>query len=543
MGVAGDTSVARADPHGIYYTAIGQQQLFFNVLAALDQADYVETALARENRREAREALYADQPFVRESESGARYTVETELEQNQAGYSPGDPTTPGEPALINRQVTLEGADLYTDQLVREFGAESARRNAAAELVQMLCENGFGFDQCDYDKSDKNELQKHIIETRRSAATLLDPLAWATLPYWNGAWAALSSGNNNERTIPNPHPYNVNPLGGTNTLLTDEEFRAGKILWPDIFGFAPVAYSPEIAEWRKFIELEEAGLTPYNEEHHEALLKDMLSGVKKQYGPGESVKYPYQELKFVDSDGTIQLVGLNYSSSFCGNSIPCLDPGNAPDWSIAKEPGMTMTKYMIAVSDMEVAGAGRVNDIAAEATQRIALQLKKIEDEGVLAKTTLQPHSVIAPNFPGISLSNYGELTLNVDTPVAASEASIYGIPNVLGMLATSQQASALEGLDIPGAINLVKRPVSSGASSTPSPGAFLPNTSGQVAGALDLLFNENTTFDDTKGGTSPSANLISPILEFGARHALRVLTAGEWRESTTAGYSCGFTCD
>ena len=39
-----NTQTAFADPHAVFYTVSGQQQLFFNMLAALDQADYVEPA-------------------------------------------------------------------------------------------------------------------------------------------------------------------------------------------------------------------------------------------------------------------------------------------------------------------------------------------------------------------------------------------------------------------------------------------------------------------------------------------------------------------
>jgi len=138
LSMTADVRDAWADPHGIFYTAIGQQQLFFNVLAALDQADYVETAFDREARRKAREAVSAEQPFAKETESGGRFTKETEV-ASDSGYL----TQPGTPTLLNRAVTLDGADLYTDQLVREFGAESARRNAAAELLQTLCAYGFG----------------------------------------------------------------------------------------------------------------------------------------------------------------------------------------------------------------------------------------------------------------------------------------------------------------------------------------------------------------------------------------------------------------
>ncbi|HSX24585.1 MAG TPA: hypothetical protein VLG69_01320, partial [Candidatus Andersenbacteria bacterium] len=35
-------SPAHADPHAVFYTDRAQEQLFYNVLAALNQADYVE---------------------------------------------------------------------------------------------------------------------------------------------------------------------------------------------------------------------------------------------------------------------------------------------------------------------------------------------------------------------------------------------------------------------------------------------------------------------------------------------------------------------
>lgn len=37
--------VALADPHAMFYTDKGQQQVFYNILAALNQADYVEPPL------------------------------------------------------------------------------------------------------------------------------------------------------------------------------------------------------------------------------------------------------------------------------------------------------------------------------------------------------------------------------------------------------------------------------------------------------------------------------------------------------------------
>ena len=585
MGIVSDTNVARADPHAIFYTAIGQQQLFFNVLAALDQADYVETSLAREQKRGAREQEAAEPQFVRESLSGARLTVATELKQDRAGQSASDPSQPGEPALVNRQVTLEGADLYTDQLVRQFGAESARRNAAAELLQALCENGFGIEGCDNDASSTNltNLEKVMMEVQRKEAMVVDPLSWAGLPYLNGAWAALNSGNQ-VRNIDNPHPDNVDPLGGPATpTLSDEEYRAGKKLMPEVFGSAPMAYSAEIAAWRDFVRRQTLSFGSDNEMGHRRMLEGALKGVDDLFAPTKPARYPYQEY-ILDANGNLLgFVGLTDDPSICGNVRTCLNP-NAPSWSARWDtPQMTVASYDKIVSDMVATGSRRIGEIASNAATRIEQQQKVMMSDGVLAKTSLKEHpaAILYPN--PISLSSYGELSVNIDTPVAAREASIYAIPNVLGMLATSQEASSLEGLDIPGSVQLVKRAGGSGSQlpqcnnnvddegdgyidypqdpecvsyadtseSLPGLQSSVGNSGPQVAGALDLLFDSSATstsgnffnFDEEKRETSPSANIISPILEFGARHALRVLTAGDWRESTTAGVTCGFTCD
>jgi hypothetical protein len=554
VGVASRPDVVRADPHGIYYTVVGQSQLFFNVLAALNQTDYVESALTREKRREAREQIDAEQPFVRESESGARFTVETELEQDDPGSSPSDPGTPGERALINRQVTLEGGDLYTDQLVRQFGAEFARRNAASELLQALCENGFGLRECQYDMGEMEYLDIHKLERKRAAAGIVNPLEWASLPYWNGTWAALNSGNA-ERNIVNPHPDDLHPITGDPDFpyLNDEEYRAGKAKSPYIFGFEPLAYSPEVAAWRRTIE--NRGLTSYDLSGHNDLMATAMKGVNNMVVSEKPAIYPFQEVEFLNANGDFRLVGISYSPSDCGNAIPCLDP-NAPPWSIAKQPGMSLVRYIEITTDLMSQGNRRLAEIAGESAQRIEKQLQLIEDEGMLARTHLQANPVDPSELYGTACSgdsgvcpqsDYGELSLIIDSPVAVRQGSVYGIPNVLGMLATSQQASSLEGLDIPGSVQLVKRGSTEGSPSPPppSPRSALPSdSSGQVAGTLDVLFGDrDSLFDEKRRETSPSANIISPILEFGAKHALRVITAGRWRWSLNQGYGCGFTCD
>ncbi len=92
--------VARADPHAVFYTAIGQQQLFYNVLAALDQADYVETQYAREQLVEKRAKEEATPPF-RDEEFPL-------TEATKVGQETTSITDPGIADILTRLITLEG---------------------------------------------------------------------------------------------------------------------------------------------------------------------------------------------------------------------------------------------------------------------------------------------------------------------------------------------------------------------------------------------------------------------------------------------------
>ena len=554
LSMTADVRDAWADPHGIFYTAIGQQQLFFNVLAALDQADYVETAFDREARRKAREAVSAEQPFAKETESGGRFTKETEV-ASDSGYL----TQPGTPTLLNRAVTLDGADLYTDQLVREFGAESARRNAAAELLQTLCAYGFGIKECDNEikpglTPEQRQAEVLAMEQRRREAVVVDPLEWQAMPVLNGVLAALNSG-------------------------TEEDETERALRW--VFQInEPYAFSNEVALWRQQINQ----LPELERPAHLATLQGMIDEVATQYMPDKSVSWPFLEIKTeADGSGSYRhLIWNPISASDCWpnnrRTVPCLEYNYGEALSQAGLP-TDVASYVKRVNDAIFSDSSRLSNVASEAFKRVEYQQGLIENEGLLADANLKSNPPPSPSPDVTPLSSYGELSLLINNPVAARKASVYGIPNVLGQLATSQQASSLTGLDNPGGVQLVKRSGSSGtpgsgepecsngvnddgdnyidypldpecASATDTsesqsgPQAAASNTGPQVAGALDLLFKPSENFfDKDKDPTSPSANIISPILEFGARHALRVMTAGKWRPGTTAGVTCGFTCD
>ena len=119
------SSATNSGPPAVFYTAIGQQQLFFNVLAALDQADFVEPPtgqFSRELLEQERGAVPAAPPFTTE-QSQLITSTETDLS-----------------SVLTRPITLEGNDLYTDYLVRQLSAENARVTSAGLLSEAACES-------------------------------------------------------------------------------------------------------------------------------------------------------------------------------------------------------------------------------------------------------------------------------------------------------------------------------------------------------------------------------------------------------------------
>ncbi len=109
-----------ADPHAVFYTAIGQRQLFFNLLAALDQADYVEPATG-DNSRSQLEANREKAGLPPETDERVTST-ETKLS-----------------SILTRGITLEGNDIWTAYLANQFAIEAARRTYTDEVIRVFCE--------------------------------------------------------------------------------------------------------------------------------------------------------------------------------------------------------------------------------------------------------------------------------------------------------------------------------------------------------------------------------------------------------------------
>lgn len=256
---------ATADPHAVFYTAIGQQQLFFNMLAALNQADYVEPAKGLDSK--SRESLLKKREtagFGQETSETAKAT-ETEL----AG-------------LVSRPITLEGQDQWTQELMHLYALESARRDDMAQIIKVFCERGFGIEDCDPQKA-KEDPEK--AKYNKNAAFVHDPTkTLGTDPFYRGSVAAAISGLT---------PEDASMLG-----LDTDDFKIREEEWEKYSqkkGDEPVKpfeYAPNIAALREN--------TPDND-LAVALRELLIVNSLNSTGTSSVKKSTFNSLKF-DNDG-------------------------------------------------------------------------------------------------------------------------------------------------------------------------------------------------------------------------------------------------
>ncbi len=131
-------SPAHADPHAVFYTDRAQEQLFYNVLAALNQADYVEPGIpgspySRTNLVQNRSIAAQPDPTI-----GTPYASPNPIEQS---------THTNLPSVVTRNITLEGNDLWTAYLSEEFALETDVRRSISELSRLYCQNSLGRAGC------------------------------------------------------------------------------------------------------------------------------------------------------------------------------------------------------------------------------------------------------------------------------------------------------------------------------------------------------------------------------------------------------------
>ncbi len=512
-GVFGTSQVAQADPHGVFYTAIGQKQLFFNVLAALDQADYVEYEYERQDRLDNRADVEANPPF--ESEEFELLDVTSINEEDGSASETG---SPGGADLLSRSITLEGNDLYNDQLIREYGAEFSRRNAMSELTRVLCEYGLGIPECDEDLLDLSGMSVEEAQAAKDKITsttfVKDINSWNVWPFVYGAIPAAMSGyyTVKDNIIPGMPPVTTevdkkNRVEGLKKMKEEEQNKFGLV-------GAPFAYSNLIASWRKELQEDTSESAQWKYDALEKLIKNVLY---EQSSIAEVPDNPYKGIK------------IDPVSNELMADLP--EPGSVEYYESSN------IDNLLTISNNVLLAPDLIRRQLVAATERVKKQQEMIEDEGLLTDT--KPIADGSNNDPR-------EISLGVKKPVAVREAKIYSLPVNLGLLDTSQRASSLKGIDEPGSFQLVDREeASSGNTEELVAGAF----TGQVLGALDLFDRNGPTpprfnYDKERDPTSPSANVIAGHLEQGAVHALRQITGGLFRKDAggaggAGGAGCG----
>lgn len=139
--------IAHADPHAVFYTDRAQEQVFFNTLAALNQADFVEPGIP-------------GQPYSRADLAGLRAATIPQVSPNVPFVAETNPlitsTHTNLPAIVSRSITLEGNDLWTAYLVNQFALETSQRRSESRLARILCQQAFGDPGCNLTPGNNQE---------------------------------------------------------------------------------------------------------------------------------------------------------------------------------------------------------------------------------------------------------------------------------------------------------------------------------------------------------------------------------------------------
>src|SRR5436190_6461382 len=112
--------IAYADPHAVFYTATGQEQLFFNVLAGLNQADYVEPAVPQTGTPAGQSRQDLNQAQQTATKSGGN--LNSVLNAGKTKLS----------SVLTRNITLEGNDVWSSYQAFQLALEAARRRYSVE---------------------------------------------------------------------------------------------------------------------------------------------------------------------------------------------------------------------------------------------------------------------------------------------------------------------------------------------------------------------------------------------------------------------------
>ncbi len=196
---------AYADPHAVFYTDRAQEQLFYNTLAALNQADFVEPGIGNYSR-DVLTGRRSDAKSIVPGQETIGFTPETNPLVNA--------TRTDLPAVVSRSITLEGNDLWTAYLVHQFSLETATRRSSNELARVFCERGLGIVGCATNSVFAQQQQNSFVSnTDRQDAIITiggDSALFAGTLQEETARKALEENNEKQEHKLNDPPYVPRP---------------------------------------------------------------------------------------------------------------------------------------------------------------------------------------------------------------------------------------------------------------------------------------------------------------------------------------------
>lgn len=130
---------ALADPHAMFYTDRAQEQLFYNVLAALNQADYVEPPYGYQGAPPIKGLQREGETITTGRPPSSQSTVNFERDSDGNLISRNPPLEPDEqedlPRIRARIVTADDGDVYYREQLRHRATMEAQR---VDLTNLIC---------------------------------------------------------------------------------------------------------------------------------------------------------------------------------------------------------------------------------------------------------------------------------------------------------------------------------------------------------------------------------------------------------------------
>ncbi|MDA1168765.1 MAG: hypothetical protein O3A36_00310 [bacterium] len=201
------TPYASADPHAVFYTDRAQEQLFYNTLAALNQADFVEPPTLQSGQF-SRESLVD----LRESTLPSPLPGQTPLPFSREQNPTLNATRTQLPGIIARNITLEGNDLWTAYLFQQFALETDVRTSLSKLTRIICTDALGQTGCN------NEPGPSQNQSTAFPTDIKEYIGQDNLPVVSKLFTQTESENNFQAKLTgtdgvNPVPLNPNIPGG------------------------------------------------------------------------------------------------------------------------------------------------------------------------------------------------------------------------------------------------------------------------------------------------------------------------------------------